>query len=183
MDINDVLARKQPIRGTVPIVLDAGIRERLDAAVDAQDKARRAAESAPNNGGVAADLVAANNELDDAKAAAADVTAVFRFEAMGREPFEQLRDEHPATKPQRDLYKKAALGRGIPPHLAGDLTHNPDTFPPALIASCCVDPTMTVEQAAALWDSDRFSEAELAELFGTALLVNQRSRRHDLGNG
>ena len=44
---------------------------------------------------------------------------------------------------------------------------NPDTFPPALVAACSVDPKITEEEAKEIWASDAWSMGELAYLFDT----------------
>lgn len=46
---------------------------------------------------------------------------------------------------------------------------NPDTFPPALIAACSVQPVMTFEEAKEIWESPEWSNGELATLFTTCL--------------
>lgn len=52
-------------------------------------------------------------------------------------------------------------------------TYNPDTFAPALVAACLVEPTMDPEDAQALWESDEWSRGELTELFLAAVQINQ----------
>lgn len=183
MDIDSILAAKQPARRTVPILLDPEVEQELIDATSAHARAQDRADRQPTNSAAAADLTMAAVRLDRARARAREVTATFVFQAIGREAFETLRAEHAPTKAQRDEYRKQALAAGIPPHQAGELAHNPDTFPPALIAASCIDPVMTVDKAVELWNSDRFSTADLADLFSAAQLVNQVSRRVDLGEG
>ncbi len=183
MKIADVLARKKPARRPVTLMLDPDAEQAYVDARTAQAEAQHRADSLPGNASVAADLVAANDRLEAAKTGAQAASVTFVFQSLGREAYETLREFHPPTKAQRDEFKKAALAQGLPPHQAGELGHNPDTFPAALIAAACIDPVMTGEEAEALWNSPEFSTAELTDLFTTALIVNQTSRRVDLGNG
>ncbi len=182
MDIADVLARKQPRRQQVTIILDADVERRLGAAEDAARGARARAQLAPKDTAAAADLAQAEADLEAAQGAADEASVTFVFEALGRQQFSDLRGEHPPTKEQRTEWKKRWLRTGMVEHQIPELEHNTDTFPPVLIAASCIEPVMTVGQATDLWNSAGWSDAELAELFGTALLVNQQHRRHDLGN-
>lgn len=183
MDIEQILDRKQPRRQPVTIVLDADLELTLTAAEAAVEAARNRLAFPSLHPGAAQQLGEAQQALDDARTAAAQVSATFVFEAVGRQNFSDLRGQHPPTKEQRDEWKRRWLKTGMADHQIPELEHNTDTFPPVLIAASCIEPAMTVEQATRLWDSAGWSDAELAELFGAALLVNQQHRRHDLGNG
>lgn len=184
IDIDAVVAsRKKPRTQTVTIILDPDLEDALVAAREHQDAAQRRADANPANAAAAADLAEANEQLAAAEAAARAESITYRFKALGRQAFEDLRAEYPPTKAQRDEYKAKALGMGLAAFQVGDLGHNPDTFPPVLIAASCVSPAMTVEEAQAMWDSDDWSAAELGELFGAALSVNQTTRRVELGKG
>lgn len=44
-------------------------------------------------------------------------------------------------------------------------TYNPDTFAPALIAACAIEPKMTNAEAKKLWTSSDWSRGEVTELF------------------
>lgn len=49
--------------------------------------------------------------------------------------------------------------------------YNPDKFGPALVAACCIDPEMTVEDATEIWESDAWNRGERMMLFMTAIEV------------
>ncbi len=183
IDIAAVRARKKPRRVPVTIILDPDLEAAFVDAQAAQAEAQDRVDRQPSNSAAAGDLAAANESLATARVAAKAESVTFVFQALGREAFEELRGEHPPTKAQRDDYKAKALAMGMAPYQAGELAHNPETFPPVLIAASCIEPVMTVEDAQGMWGADEFSNAELADLFSAALMVNQTSRRVDLGNG
>lgn len=107
----------------------------------------------------------------------------FRFEALRSADYEALMAEHPPTLAQRSNFREQMLKSGVPPASIGALPHNIETFPPALIAACCVSPAMTLEQAQELWTSERFATGELESLFEAAQAVNTINALDDLGNG
>lgn len=49
--------------------------------------------------------------------------------------------------------------------------YNPDTFGPALISACSVNPHITPNEAKELWESDEWSRGEVMELFVAAVEV------------
>lgn len=84
-------------------------------------------------------------ELDGEK-----VTLV--FEAISSHDMDALVAAHPPTKDQQ------LQGIGF----------NPETFNPALIAACLVEPKVTPEEFLEIWQSDAWSQGELSTLFNTA---------------
>lgn len=52
---------------------------------------------------------------------------------------------------------------------------NPDTFGPALVAACSVDPEMTEADAKEIWASDSWSTGELGQLFDTCIALCMES--------
>lgn len=69
----------------------------------------------------------------------------FKFQALSRRRYRELIDAHP------------------PKDKTGEW--NPDTFPPALIAACSVEPKLTTEQAERIWSGDNWSAADSNRLF------------------
>lgn len=72
-----------------------------------------------------------------------------RLKAIGSQAYDDLLAEHPPTADQK---KEGS-------------TYNADTFAPALIASCAVEPKMTPNQAKQIWTSGEWSRGEVTELF------------------
>lgn len=92
---------------------------------------------------------------DDADDAAVGATKEVRVQmrAISSKAYDRLISEHPPTTAEK---KDGAV-------------YHVDTFAPALIAACSLQPKMTVEQATAIYTSDEWSSGELASLFIGAL--------------
>lgn len=106
---------------------------------------------------------------------AADEDVTFTFEALPKVEFRDLLNAHRPTKAQQQDYKRQAAAMGVLPHKAGELTYNPDTFPPALFAACCASHPMDIEEATALWTAENFSTGELEALLGCAIAVQSKA--------
>ncbi len=72
-----------------------------------------------------------------------------RFQALGSKEYDDLIAEHPPTAKQKKE----------------DASWNPDTFAPALIAACSVDPKISEDDATKIWESESWSRGELMDLF------------------
>lgn len=93
---------------------------------------------------------------------------VFTFRSIGRGPFNRLQDEHPPTSSQQTRALAEARALGLPDRLAR-LRWDADTFPPALVAAAAMDPVISSDEAAAMFDDDGWNEAELTALFAAAV--------------
>jgi len=78
------------------------------------------------------------------------------FQALGAKGYDTLIAECPPTKEQK----------------SEGANWNPDTFGPALIAACAVEPAITREDADALWASESWSRGELMNVFMTVVELN-----------
>jgi hypothetical protein len=87
-----------------------------------------------------------------AHAAAEVATVEFRFRALGHHEFSDLLAAHPSASGASDLY-------------------DAETFLPALLAACCISPTLIVGQVRQLLQRINHGTAE--QLFGAALSVNE----------
>lgn len=83
---------------------------------------------------------------------------VFTLRAIGSKTYDVLVGMHPPTADQK---KEGAA-------------YNPDTFGPALISACSVSPSLTVNEAKELWESEEWSRGEVMELFVAAVEVNSK---------
>lgn len=173
----DHLKKKEPLERTVDIVLnDRSVdahREAELSLLQAQTALAGLADDAPNRREMEKAVKAAQAELDAAQADLDENTVTMRFRSIGRKAYDALLDAHPP----RDEDKKAADEQGV---AAGTINWNTETFPQALIAASCVEPQMTAEDIAEIYDS--WNTAELAPLFYTALAVNTNNRVGNLGN-
>ena len=83
-------------------------------------------------------------------------TKVYSFRAVSRRRWRDLLAKHPPAKKDRD---------------AGH-DFNPDTFPAAAIAACCVSPKMTEDEAKQLEDDDELGTGGFEQLWNGCLAVN-----------
>lgn len=154
-----ILAAKKPAEVPVTIWLDEAEGDRIDL-LTGDERAEAIAHAVTNGAAV-----------------------VFRFARIGGTQFEELRADHPATADQRAKARQAQLDAKVPRHQLVELPHNPDTFPPALIAASCIDPAMTVDEAQELWQSKVMAQDDLARLFTAAQAAQIRAPKVPLPEG
>lgn len=111
-------------------------------------------------------------------------TMELTFRSIGREPWEKLIEDHPATDEQQQVALDEQLKRGVPPTRCERLRWNYDLFPPAAIAACCVDPAdVTLEEATEWWTSEKWSADELTKVMAACIAVNESSGTAEWGKG
>lgn len=98
--------------------------------------------------------------VEDDSGESQEVTLV--FQSIGSKQYDSLMAKYPPNKKQQDE----------------GLQYDIDKFAPALIAACCVEPEMTLDDAKEIWESDVWNRGELFSLFLTAVAVNTQG--HDL---
>ena len=81
-----------------------------------------------------------------------------KYRAIGMRAYDKLVSEHPPKASER----------------AEGASFNLDTFAPALIAACSVEPEITPSEARAIWDSPDWSRGDVMVLFRNAVDVNNR---------
>lgn len=191
--------QKKPVSQTVRVIVDdepvealAAAQEALQVAVDelaASGERRvgqavlRATDVPADRARVAAEVTVAEEDeailgpLREAVAAAEEAVAaatdVYRFVALGRHAFDELIRAHPPTD---EDHADARATSGDPQAMA---KFHGDSFGPALVAACCVDPELTVDDAKLIFDE--WNHAETLELFAAAWAVNQTRRVASLG--
>lgn len=177
LTFDHLIGKKKPLTKTVSVVLDPDLAEEYEEARRAADLAHARVQVRPEDNEAAAQLLEADAALQQLRQRMLDEQAVvmFRFRGVGRAAYEKLVDLHPATADQRMRAKAGGLGDG--------LAWNPETLPPALVAACCVEPAMTLEQAQALWLDPNWGQAELGQLLAAAIEVNGQRRTVELGKG
>jgi hypothetical protein len=84
--------------------------------------------------------------------------ATLKYQAIGMRAYDRLVSKHPPKPEQR------AEGNSF------DI----DTFAPALIAACAVDPEISPSEAKEIWDSDDWSRGDVMVLFRNAVELNNR---------
>ncbi len=93
-------------------------------------------------------------QIEELRDSAKDVTATFVFEDLGRKRFEDLWKTCPPTDEQREE----------------GYEWDPDAFGPLIIATACIQPELTLEEATDMYDNWSTAEAEI--LLMTAINVN-----------
>lgn len=200
MTFDHLMSKKKPLSTKVPIVLDNEVAEEL---TEARAKAEQAearwrvttAEKSTATDETKADAEAAHNkaqaELEAAEDAAREATVEFRLQSIGDAAYRALQKLH-EPEPEQTAEAKAALAAQLVGMDEDErqrqvdafaLDTNPDTFPPALVAACSIDPVITEEQAQAMWADERFNVAELTALYMGAVHVNQNRAVTRLGKG
>lgn len=172
-----LVGRKKPLTRSIPVVLDPGLAEEYNEIRSAAEVAAIRAQNRPDDTDAQFAHLEAEQALTAARARLDEAEAVvwFKFRGIGRHRYEALAEAHPPTELQRI---KARAGG-----MREDLPWNPETMPPALIAACLVEPQLTEEQAAALWNDPDWNQAELGHLFAAAIEVNGQRRTVELGKG
>lgn len=164
-------SRKKPVIERVPIVLDTELADRLEAAKTEYEAARTSFEARATDASRER-FIAAEDAYEAAKTEAEDNVAVFVFRGIGRRPFDDLVDAHLPTKEQKERAKREG---------SGDITWNPESFPPALVSAASVEPKLSVEEAQEIWESPEWNQAEIMAVFFGALNANSQRRITELG--
>lgn len=94
--------------------------------------------------------------LSDGEGGTNEVT--LKYQAIGMRAYDKLVSKHPPKPDQR------AEGNSF------DI----DTFAPALIAACSVEPEISPAEAKAIWESDEWSRGDVMVLFRNAVELNNR---------
>lgn len=154
--IADVLKKAKPAQRSVEICVDGSVsaeHEELVAELEGLAVANPGAIDPRLSGPRDPAAVALAERVTALEAEMAEATVTFRFRALAAKPWSDLLAKHPDPKRER--------------------LFNPDTFVPAAIAACCIDPEGfdDAEQVAALFDA--LSAGQQTDLFEAAWEVNQ----------
>ncbi len=150
--VAEIMAKKKAVTKQVAIQLDGELADRI-ADLRKLHLAARDSDRLSNEPDKAPAIMAQIEALvEESK----DTEVIFTFKSIGRFAYDELVTSHPPTKEQK---KDGA-------------EFNADTFPPALVAASCVDPSMSLEDATAMFSSPDWNGAELRRIFFGALEVN-----------
>jgi hypothetical protein len=94
--------------------------------------------------------------LNDGNGGSNEVT--LKYQAIGMRAYDRLVSKHPPKPEQR----------------ADGNSFDIDSFAPALIAACSVDPEISPTEAKEIWDSDDWSRGDVMVLFRNAVELNNR---------
>ena len=95
-----------------------------------------------------------------------DTEVTITFEAIGRDKFEAMLDEH--TPENEEGTKEGQV-------------EDPDTFGPAIISASAIEPELALEDVQKMWDT--WNRTELNILYRTALEANTKTAVKRLGEG
>lgn len=169
-------SRKKPVTRSVWIALDSGVAEHKED-LERQVKALRIrAKARPEDESLQSELAEEEAELQSAIKALRKDSVKFVFTSLGRRKYDELVTNHQATEEQQ---KKAKDEEG--PEAV--LEFNYETFPPALVAACIQEPSLTESEVHELFLSDEWNNNELMTLFNTALSACITRQQVNLGNG
>lgn len=174
MTYDHLRKNKKPNQRSVRVPMDSEVADEYEAANQEFELAKLLLRADPENMEVAARVKEKEAAYDKAKEKIREASVKFTFRAIGRKAFNALKADHPRTPPQ--MKEDETEGRAV-----GEITWNHDTFPQVLVSAASVDPALTPEETAEMWDDPNWSEAELALLFGKAMDANQEYRVVDLG--
>lgn len=144
--IDDIIAKRKPRTKTVWIALDADLLARMEE-LERQIRIEERVDERENRPPVAPRLKA---ELDALHSRENESAQPFTFQQLPRREYRTLLDAHPSDNPQK--------------------AWDDDTFAPALIAACAIDPVIPLEAAQTL--CDEWGWAEFNTLFLACLNVN-----------
>ena len=161
----DMFAAKQPVSSSVPICMNSALADEVIRLQALKTQADERLFAYPNVAAVQQAQEDAAEALAVAVAAAEAETVEFRFMAIPRVELDEIqgRAEHRPTEAHQERHKAACEREGV---RFKPLPFNPDTFPPVLIARCCIHPELTLEQATEIWEN--WGDGEAAVIFDHA---------------
>ena len=161
----EMFAAKQPVAKKLPVCMDSDLSDEVIRLQALKTQADERMFAYPNSTVLAQAQADAAEALAAAEAAAAEVTVEFRFGAIPRVELDALlgQPEHRPTEAHQEKHRAACKREGLK---FKALEFNPETFPPALIAACCLHPELTLEQAAQIWE--QWGDGEAATVFDQA---------------
>ncbi|MFF7191762.1 hypothetical protein ACFZAR_42975 [Streptomyces sp. NPDC008222] len=148
-DISELLEQASPREVTVKVCLAGDAAGELEAL---EQELGELGEWQPTSLGQANPAYELQERIEVARQRVRDTAVEFRFRALGHRAYSNLLAAHPAPEGSKEPYD------------AG-------TFLPAVLAACCVEPSMTPAQADLLLYKVNDGTARM--LFATALAVNE----------
>lgn len=94
--------------------------------------------------------------LSDGNGGTNEVT--LKYQAIGMRAYDKMVAKHPPKPDQR----------------AEGASFDMDSFAPALIAACSIEPEISVEEAKKIWNSEDWSRGDVMVLFREAVELNNR---------
>ncbi|MFE2563026.1 hypothetical protein [Streptomyces mirabilis] len=148
-DISELLAGASPREVTVQVCLAGDAGAELEAAEAELGQLR---EWQPTSLAETNPAFALQERVEAARQRVRETAVEFKFRALGHRAYSNLLAAHPAPKDSKEPYDAS-------------------TFLPAVLAACCVEPSLTPAQVDRLLDV--VNDGTARTLFATALAVNE----------
>lgn len=159
--IEEIMERRKPRTESAWVPLDAEVLNRISELETQIPMEERRDERRTDRAPVAPQL---REELEGLREHAHESAVQFTFEALGRKAYRDLIDEHPPQDEDRERAKAQFGDQRM-------ARWHSDTFVPALMAACAVEPEMDLEHAQRIWDEWDMAVAEL--IGGMAIAANE----------
>lgn len=160
--LEEIRRRKKPNRKQVAILIEPEIshqiKEKEQEIARLEIEIRKAKNQSLANP-YPKQLEQAQKELAALQKEAEENSVIFTFQDIGRKRYDDLITANLPTKQQKEDYKEGG-GEGV-------LAYNPETFVPALISACAIEPEISLEEAEEI--CQEWSEGDIESLFFTAL--------------
>jgi hypothetical protein len=148
-DISELLEQASPREVTIKVCLAGDAGAELEAL---EQELGELGEWQPTSLGETNPAYALQEHLEAARQRVREAAVEFRFQALGHRAYSNLLAAHPAPEGSKEPYDSG-------------------TFLPAVLAACCVEPSLTLAQVDRLLDVVNDGTARV--LFATALAVNE----------
>lgn len=149
-DIDEILGVVELPETTTELCLKASLRARFDALGRELEVAREKSKHATLAGDP--EVVDLANQMEDLREEMRQYTVTIRLRALPKRAWQSLVDQHPARE-------------GVDPS-----DYNTETFPPAALAACSMEPKISLEKAGML--IDRLSAGQWSSLWQAVLGLN-----------
>lgn len=117
---------------------------------------------------IVVELAPVEDAVAAARARVQDTMRTYTFQSIGNTAYQRLLDEHKPTEQDHEQVKTEGRGdRAI---------YHAETFAPALVQRCALDPKLSVAQVTEMFDGSTWNLSELALLFMAAYEVNTQRR-------
>jgi hypothetical protein len=167
----DILDAKKPHSGELAVCFDNELKAAAEAAATVLARAELRLQAKPGDPDRQAAYDEADTEATATQEAAAEISHVFKFTAIGRV---RLREMIKANRPNAAEIREVQDERkrqGKPTTVTPEFSL--ERFPPKLMAACMTDPPFTEDQAERLWLSENWSDGETDTLFVAIWNVNK----------
>ncbi len=181
LTFDHLLSAKKPVTRRVPINFDAEVVDEYNIAEAAYEAMTLTAETDLERQRTPEDRQREQQRQDAittrrnrAESALLENQQIVVMQSPGRKRYEALVSEHPPT--DEDIAEvKRMFGQ------EAEAPYHAETFGPALVSLCCIEPQMTPEQVQELFDE--WNQQETTSLFAEALGVCTRSTVGTVGKG